>query len=46
MGKFTLAVGEDLLREFDEFIKGKYNTRAEAIRAAMRLLLNQMKENR
>lgn len=39
MTKFTLDVRDNFLEQFDKAIRGKYNTRAEAIRAAMRLLL-------
>ena len=42
--RFTLDVPKKFLKEFDEAIIGDYNTRAEAIRAAMRILLNNLKE--
>ncbi len=34
-----------LLREFDEAIKGRYNSRTEAVLDAMRRLLRELKEN-
>ncbi|GAI42829.1 unnamed protein product [marine sediment metagenome] len=44
MAKFTLDVPDKLINEFDEATKNDYNTRAEAIRAAMRKLINELVE--
>jgi len=44
MKRIELDVSEDFLKTFDETIQNKYNTRAEAIRDAMRLLLKQIEE--
>ena len=37
-------VPKDLLKEFDEAIKGKYVTRTAALNDAMRLLIRKLKE--
>jgi len=44
MAKFTLDVPDEFLKDFDEAIKKKYQTRNEAIRDGMRLLAEKLKE--
>ena len=44
--KFSLEIPDEFLKEFDETIKGTYQTRTEAIREAMRILLNKLKEGK
>jgi len=44
MAKFTLDVPDEFLKDFDEAIKRKYQTRNEAIRDGMRLLAEKLKE--
>jgi metal-responsive CopG/Arc/MetJ family transcriptional regulator len=46
MVRVILTVPEKLMERFDKLIKGRYNTRNEAIRAGMKLLIKEMEEER
>ena len=44
MPRFSIDVPKEFLKDFDETTKRKYQTRNEAIRDAMRLLMDKLKE--
>ena len=46
MPRFSIDIPQEFLKEFDETTKGKYQTRNEAVRTAMRLLIEKLKEEK